>query len=246
MKFNYQYRSADNVLHRETIDAPSRDEAFARLKAQGIRPAKVEEAPGFFNKLLGKGKRWLAIVVLALVAVGATVALVLRPVEVVSEEDMRATPRHQIYGDPAVMQEIERGNLDGIFAKKGDQLLAWFAQPGRLMMPAGATLEGGGDIIATVVDEDVEILPADSREVRELKQIVNGIKDELRAYLQNGNGTCRSFWRRMRERLREELSIYNRFKTELENEKDEKIWEERNAALRRLGLRTITAPGEGE
>ena len=84
--------------------------------------------------------------------------------------------------------------------------------------------------------------PDDSREVRELKQIVNGIREEMREYLANGNGTPKSFWRRMLQRTMQEMQIYERTRRELENEKDEAVWEKKNEALRRLGLRTIPNP----
>ena len=64
MKFLYEYRTSDNAKHSGTICAASRDAAYAAIKELGVRPSRVVEAPGFFNKLFGKGKRWLAIGVL--------------------------------------------------------------------------------------------------------------------------------------------------------------------------------------
>lgn len=64
MKFIYQYRTPNNKQHKAFITAPTKEAAYAALKAQGIKPGRVEEAPGFFNKLFGKGKRWMAIGVL--------------------------------------------------------------------------------------------------------------------------------------------------------------------------------------
>jgi hypothetical protein len=93
-------------------------------------------------------------------------------------------------------------------------------------------------------DKDIQIAAEDSREVRELKQIVNGMRDEMRAYLANGNGTPRSYWRRLNERTLSEMQIYDRTKRELEKEQSPEIWEQKNEALRRLGLRTIPFPNE--
>lgn len=67
MKFLYEYRTRENELKEGAIDAPNREAAFAALKAQGIRPARLYDAPGLLNKLLGKGKRWTAIAVLSVV-----------------------------------------------------------------------------------------------------------------------------------------------------------------------------------
>ena len=92
----------------------------------------------------------------------------------------------------------------------------------------------------------VNLIEADPREVRELKQIVNGMRQELRDYLANGNGTPRSYWRRLIERTQEEMRIYERTRRELENEKNAAVWEQKNEALRRLGLRTIPTKDNDE
>ena len=124
-------------------------------------------------------------------------------------------------------------------------MLAWFAQPGKLMCPKGTDPRRcAADFASAYCDKTgqttfVNLKEADPREVRELKQIVNGMRQELRAYLANGNGTPRSYWRRLIERTQEEMRIYERTRRELENEKNAAVWEQKNEALRRLGLRTI-------
>ena len=143
-------------------------------------------------------------------------------------------------------------------------MLAVFAQPGKLMCAKGANprrLEGIGTRgegkeknMAQVfeayaknelaADKDIQIAADDSHEVRELKQIVNGMREEMREYLANGNGTPRSFWRRLNERTLSEMQIYERTRRELEKETHPKIWEQKNESLRILGLRTIPAPNE--
>ena len=95
-------------------------------------------------------------------------------------------------------------------------------------------------------DKDIQIAANDSREVRELKQIVNGIREEMRGYLANGNGTPRSFWHRLNERTLSEMQIYEHTRRELERETKPKIWEQKNESLRILGLRTIPTPPEHE
>ena len=85
-----------------------------------------------------------------------------------------------------------------------------------------------------------------SSEVLELREIVNGMREELREYLANGNGTPRSYWRRLIERTQQEMQICERTRRELENEKSAAVWEEKNEALRRLGLRPIPNPKDEE
>lgn len=162
------------------------------------------------------------------------------------------------------MEHIERGDFGGILSRDGDKMLAIFAQPGKLMCAKGANprrLEGIGnreegkernmaqvfeayakDELGT--DKDIQIAAEDSREARELKQIVNGMREEMRRCLANGNGTPRSYWRRLNERTAQEIQIYERTRRELEQETSEEVWEQKNDALRRLGLRTIPNPGE--
>ena len=164
------------------------------------------------------------------------------------------SPRHQIYGDPAIMESLERGDFSAALSREGDRLLAVFAQPGKLMCAKGTNprilSQNAAEQFATyaknelAADKDIAISAADQREIRELKQIVNGMRDEMRAYLTNGNGTPRSFWRRLNERTLSEMQIYDRTKRELENEKSSEIWEQKNEALRTLGLRTIPAPND--
>ena len=165
-----------------------------------------------------------------------------------------STPRHQIYGDPATMEGLERGDFAAILPRTGDQMLAVFAQPGKLMCAKGAnprlldaTMEAAFTAYAKdeiSAESDITIDAGEERELRELKQIINGMREEMRYYLANGNGTPRSFWRRLNERTAQEIQIYERTRRELEKETSETIWEQKNDALRRLGLRTIPNPGE--
>ena len=53
MKFFYEYRTRDNERRSGEVNAADREAAFALLKSQGIRPSRLNEAPGLANKLLG-------------------------------------------------------------------------------------------------------------------------------------------------------------------------------------------------
>ena len=46
MKYTYAYKTSDGVRHEDSLDAGSRDEAFAVLRGRGIRPIKVVAADG--------------------------------------------------------------------------------------------------------------------------------------------------------------------------------------------------------
>ena len=241
MKFTYQYRTGDNVLHNGTVCASDRDAAFSKLRARGIKPSRLEDAPGFFNKLFGKGKRWIAIGILAFLVAALALALnkTTRPI-IVGDVNGESSQRHQIYGDPAIMDAMLSDGFSNIFSNIGERYLAAYAMPGssvsqtvRLKAP---------DELLTCLTNKIDFLPTDSREVAELKAIVNGLKDELREYLSDGKGTAVSFMRRLDERQEEERLIYLRVKNELEENPNPDLWEERNRSLREMGIRTIPRP----
>ena len=146
--------------------------------------------------------------------------------------------RRQVIGDAAIIEKGIRNGWSDVFQLEGERFLASFAIPG---VKAGQRNTSEKEFTA---DKDIAISADDPREIRELKQIVNGMRDEMRAYLANGNGTPRSFWRRLNERTLSEMQIYDRTKRELENEKSSEVWEQKNEALHGLGLCTISAPNE--
>ena len=241
------------------MNASSREEVFEALRRQGIKAIKVVAADGSKANGEVRGVRKRVVVALViLAAIGAGVVAYVggeRTGAGIGALGDHALPRHQIYGDPAIMDGMEKGDLSEALKREGDRMLAVFAQPGRLMCAKGANprrLQPSQDaaFAAYAKDElsgqkDIAISPDDPREIRELKQIVNGMRGEMREYLANGNGTSRSYWRRLNERTAAEMQIYERTRRELESGKfSHDAWEEKNAALRRLGLRTIPNPND--
>ena len=252
MKYTYAYKTSDGVRHEDTMDAASREEVFEALRAKGIKAIKVVAADGSKanGEVRGVRKRAVAALV-TLAAIGAGVIAYIggeRTGAATAADPDVASPRHQIYGDPAVMEGLERGDFKACLPREGDRMLAMFAQPGRYMcaksanprLPAATFADYAAHELAP--ENDIPITPTDPREICELKQIVNGMREEMREYLANGNGTPKSFWRRLNERTEEEMRIYERTRRELEKETSLEAWEEKNNALRRLGLRTIPNP----
>ena len=241
MKFTYQYRTPDNKSHKGVIRAASKDAAYATLKAQGIKPGRVEEAPGFFNKLFGKGKRWIAIVVLALGCVASLLALrTQRSVIAAGDSPMM---RRQIYGDPALMESLERENFASVFEDEGDRYLARFAQPAAIVRFPDSSWRREMAVALRKPDRpSIVIADTDAREVKELKRIVLWLRGELANYLSDGRGTPETYIRRLEERQQREITIYADIKVELERSTEPDLWEKRNATLRDLGIRTIPMP----
>lgn len=237
MKFSYQYRTSDNQVRGGVITASDRDAVFAALRKRGIKPYGVEEAPGFFNKLFGKGKRWTAICLLAVVTVALlSLSLALKR-ETVALKASIPYDRQQVYGDPALMDRILASGFAEIFSEPGDRFLACYAQPGI----AVALPQVSDEQIAASLKMDVAIAADDSREVRELKAIVNGMKRELRDYLDDGVGTVAGYRVRLKERLAAEISAYDEAVREINaaGAADISEWERINGRLRAKGLRTL-------
>ena len=242
MKFGYAYKTPDGIRHEDTFEAKSKEEVFASLRAKGVKPIKVWEVHSRFYI----SRRTRVIIALSVLTVVSVLYAILAKHEVAtvkSENSSGISPRHQIYGDPAILEEIERDNFASVFEDAGDRVLAAFAIPGRPVayesFPPHA--EAARALNASI-DKAVPILKGDSEESAELKRIVRGMKDELRWYIGDGVGTAATYLMRLRERQEEELRIYERTCKELEDSKDNALREERNAALRAMGLRTIPRP----
>ncbi len=258
MKYTYAYKTSDGVRHEDSMNASSREEVFAVLRGRGIKAIKVVAADG--SKANGEmhGLRRRAVVVLVVVVAAAVGVFAFlqgtRTGAAQASGPSCASPRHQIYGDPVTMEQLERGEFAQVLPREGDRMLAVFAQPGKLMCARESNPRKIDERGIAVLDnyakteldpeKDIQIDADEQREIRELKQIVNGMREEMRHYLENGNGTPRSFWRRLNERTAEESQIYERTRRELENEKSADVWEEKNESLRRLGLLTIPNPNE--
>ena len=233
MKFLYEYRTSDNAKHNGVIRAADREAAYALLKKQGIKPSRFSEAPGVFNKLFGKGKRWIAIGVLGAACVVLTVIIRSPPA---TPPAATSLPRHQIYGDSAWVEMCEATGYANVFSGAGERLLARFAQPGVAARPPRSF--DPGELVAAL-DRRCEVLPTDTREVRELKLVVEGMKDELRDYLADGVGTPATYVERLKERQAEECAIVERVRRELETESNGYVRSMKNEELRMRGLPTI-------
>lgn len=245
MRFVYEYRTSDNVRHEGTLSAADREAAFSALRSQGIRPGRLVEAPGIMNKVLGKGKRWIAIGCLFSFAVALLLALWMnnRRIEQIEDAQSGPLPRHQLYGDPALISDIERNDFATVFPTDAERILAWFAQPGVMhTFTDNGWAKKLADGLAEVATVETPLLESDPREIVELKRIMMGMKGEVRRYLSNGIGTPERYVQRLLERQVREMKIYQRAVEDLKNEHDPHKREQVNAALRAIGLRTVPRP----
>ena len=250
MKFLYEYRTSDNVRHSGVIAAPDREAAFAALKEKGIRPGSVIEAPGLFNKIFGKGKRWMAIGVLCVLCLVLCAVIFTQdtghPAQGISFDATLDSPvRRQVIGDVAIIEKgISTGWAD-VFELEGERFLAGFAVPGT-SVAVRSTTEAE---ILKALDHDCRNAQGTSLEERQIRAMVEGMKEELRKFLANG-GTVVQYGQRLVERQERELGYHNLAKRELEEAAKagkpkaelDALWESRNAHLRKMGIKLIPMP----
>ena len=250
MKFLYEYRTPDNAKHNGVICASDREAAYAELKKRGIKPSRFAEAPGFFNKLFGKGKRWLAIgalgVALAIVVGrGVLVAPQSSSVETVIESQVR----RQVIGDAAIIDEGIRTGWADVFKLEGERFLASFAVPGVPVAVRSTSEEKLREALSATTN--YQRPTTNSLEARQIIAMVAGMKRELQQYLADG-GTVVKYGERLVERQEYELSVYRRAKTEYETAKREgvseadlaKLLATLNVSLRKMGIRPLVRPNE--
>ncbi len=245
MKFVYGYKTRDNERRTGVVRAPSRDAAYAALRRDGIRPFSVELAPGLLNRLAAFGKRGLAIVALAATVAALALALTRERAETAPLRSQFADrTRRQVIGDAAVIDKGVRTGWADVFPGEGERFLASFAIPGVAAAVKSTSEAALTDALARAVAPE----ETDSLEARQIKALVEGMKDELRQFLADG-GTFVDYGRALVARQEEELGYYHRAKAELEaaakelpDDELEALWEQRNSALRRMGIRLIPMP----
>ena len=248
MKYTYAYKTPDGIRHEATMNASSREEVFATLRKQGIKAITVVAADGSKanGEVRGVRKRAVAALV-AFVALGVGIVAFLSgtrsggnsaPSEPTFTTDQ---DRRQIIGDTAT---IEKGILNGwshVFELDGERFLASFAIPG---VKAGQRNTSEKEFQAAL-NNKYEVTETDSLEVRQIKAMVEGMKNEARRYIAAG-GSIVEYGKRLTERQDAEIAIYNRVKADLDKARKSmtdnefmSYWEKRNDELRNLGIKTI-------
>ena len=257
VKFTYSYTTHQNERREGlVISAPNRDAAYSELNRRGIRPYKLQPVPGLWNKLLSFGWKGTLIAFLGL-AFAATLAVALSQhkdiVEIEKTDDVRgivsgaitSKVRRQLIGDQGFIEKGIRTGWSDVFDREGERFLASFAIPG---VPATvrttnvAALQGA-------LKRKVDPVETDGMEARQIKAMVEGMKDELRRFVEAG-GTIEQYGRRLVARQDEEISIYNRACNEIEQATKgdagkaalADLVDRRNEELRRMGIRLVAMP----
>ena len=249
MKYTYAYKTSDGVRHEASINAASRDEVFAALRKQGIKAIKVVAADGSKanGEVRGVRKRVVAVLV-AFVSLGVGVVAYFSGTRSGGDLGDSAAvsfatgqDRRQVIGDAAIIEKGIRNGWSDVFALEGERFLASFAIPG---VKAGQRNTSEKEFTAALENKCIAT-DSDSLEARQIKAMVEGMKNEARRYLAAG-GTIVEYGKRLTERQDAEIAIYNRVKTDIENARATMseaafmtYWEKRNDELRNLGIKTV-------
>ena len=254
------------------MNASSREEVFERLRERGIKAIKVVAADGSKANGAPPPRGWAAVVgryaLPAVVIVGLAVALVwwvARDGSGTSAASPRGAPqeegrvteqegvppaattfltsqdRRQVIGDVAVVEKGIASGWADVFPEEGERFFASFAIPGVKAGQRNSTVEE----LNAALGRKVAATDGDGMEARQIKAMVEGMKEEARRYLAAG-GTLAKYGERLVERQEAEIAIYNRVKSELEKSRAtlqpdafDTLLEERNDELRNLGIRPI-------
>ena len=242
MRYTYAYKTSDGVRHEATMNASSREEVFSELRKRGIKAIKVVAADGSKanGEVHGVRKRIVAIIV---AAVSIIVAIFVN--SVTKRSDLFVTEftnaRRQVIGDAAIIEKGIRNGWSDVFELEGERFLASFAIPG---VKAGQRNTSEKEFAAALENKCVGI-DSDSLEARQIKAMVEGMKNEARRYLAAG-GTIVEYGKRLTERQDAEIAIYNRVKADIDKTRATlsesefmTYWEKRNDELRNLGIKTV-------
>ena len=272
MRYHYFYQTSENKSADAWIDAKDRNDAYAKLRKQGVKP----------YKLLGKDplawKRWAAIGALSVLVAGLTTWILLAPRPAVATVEERA----QLYGDPAIIQQLAVDGWRKTFADAGDAWLARHAIPAAtcdcksvvedakqrrsgsgcarreaigLAERVSANPEGAARARAPLptlgVSPNATILPIssdDPPELAKMKRMVNCMKIELKEFLAAGE-SVEDYMLLCDERLETERGLVSAYRKDFEilikkGGDIEDAWEKKNAELRSMGLPTLPMPQE--
>ena len=171
MRFRYKYQGKDGHEQEDVLSAASLDAAYSCLRKSGVRPMKVWPEPGIVNRLM-IGKRWVAIIVLGIVAAISTSVLIL---------DRHREATGAVGGN--VAQPMSRRQIPEVsvgLELETDRVLAHFVRPGRLDGLDEIDLGGSFANFRDEVRVPILLSPDDSQDVVDFKRVLASVKEEAR------------------------------------------------------------------
>ena len=188
----YAWKSLDGVRREETIEAPSRDEAFRLLREKGIRPIKVDQVLRPIDRAINFARRFGIVLVVAVVVFAVT-RFMDRGGRLAPHNEPVAEPTLEIgevaasgrVATPLPRKQVSVVGIDlaAAFKYEGERYLARFASPG--VLDGIDTRSLPEDTIESLKSRII-IQEDDSQEIIDLKRIVAGIKEDVSRFLASG------------------------------------------------------------
>lgn len=263
MKYVYAYKTSDGVRHEDSMDAASREEVFAALRARGIKAIKVVAADGTKanGEVRGVRKRVVAlsVVATAMVVGAAMYALsignggrAVRPAAAggtaaATVRNARPLARQTINGDRRRIAAAAAA-----FTNAAERFMAAFAEPGR-PIPDFRGKRPADEEFISATNSPIGVADNDFTEAADLKRIVARIKNDLRAYLSDG-GTVAGYVDELVRRQKLEISYRDKAERKLarmtspealgKRGKSEayEYWLKANAQLNSMGIYPLPLP----
>lgn len=235
MKYTYYYQTKDNENRTGEIKARDRADAYTQLRKQGIRPYRVvgDDPVNWRPWAIGG----LVLVLLA----GMTAFGISYFMGDAARHELIG--RRQITGDAKYLMERAVDAWEGVFETHLDRYLAAYAQPGDGMIPLEASVD---DLERFRKELDIPLSRSsrDRDEVVQLKDIVEKLREEMRAYLDNG-GTVREYLDFLEERQQSERNIRHQEFLAVRKapvERRHRVWLEANLRLKGMNLPPLPEP----
>lgn len=208
MRFTYIYKTSDGVRTEAKITADTREQVFAELRSQGIRPIKVIAEDG--SKANGEPpkqskKHRVVIAALSVALLGLLFYITVSDGGSTAEAGNPESGRRVSRGIESNIIEINPGvrvakprprkqlelkampDFGKVFKYRSEAALARFACPGETNgIDAVATAADLSSDIYDSVDDMILLTPEDTPESIDIKRIVAGIKVEATMMLDTG------------------------------------------------------------
>ena len=246
MKYHYYYRNKENAVCDGWVEAADRNAVYAALREKGVKPFKVVGK----NPWVVGG--WWFVVGVIVAAVGAAV-IAGKSTRSPGQDSVAGlvgrVPRHQIYGDRAIIESGIKSDWAECGFDEGEKILARFAQPGTSAIIPG-TAETAARVVAECLKRKLKPAAGDLLEYAQIKSIVESMKDEARQFVKEGD-TVEGYLDGLIDRQKQEMAFYNAAQQDVTNARETMgedefttFWREKNAELRSIGVKTIPYPGE--
>lgn len=161
------------------------------------------------------------------------------------ERIAKPKPRMQIYGARERMEERMKNGERPLFRHASESFLAMYAVPGVPVPPVPVTKQLEADFLTALTDP-IKITDEDSEDEAQMKEMVAGMKDEVKDYIKAG-GTLQGFFDELDKRQQSEVNYRNEAQRMVmeslnqgDNDETYALWKKFNSHLREKGIKELS------